>query len=92
MYVALASALCLLIAYPVAYFAARVARRRRALLLAAGLMLDHVGRQDLAARLRAGVEGTLRADGIRTRDLGGQATTAEFAQAVIRRIGRVGAG
>ena len=63
-----------------------------ALLLAAGLMLDHVGRQDLAARLRAGVEGTLRADGIRTRDLGGQATTAEFAQAVIRRIGRTGAG
>ena len=63
-----------------------------ALLLAAGLMLDHVGRQDLATRLRAGVEGTLRADGVRTRDLGGQATTAEFAQAVIRRIGRTGAG
>ncbi|MGL5825437.1 MAG: ABC transporter permease [Nocardioides sp.] len=34
-YVSIASALCLLIAYPVAYYAARIATRRRGLLLAA---------------------------------------------------------
>src|SRR4051794_15751301 len=56
-----------------------------ALLLAAGLMLDHVGRTDLACRLRGGIIDVLNQDNVRTRDFGGAASTQEFAQAVSRR-------
>ena len=56
-----------------------------ALLLAAGLMLEHVGRGDLARRLQTGVAQALNEDTVRTGDLGGTASTEEFAQAVIRR-------
>jgi isocitrate dehydrogenase (NAD+) len=55
------------------------------LLLAAGLMLEHVGRGDLARRLQTGVAQALNEDMVRTGDLGGTASTKEFAQAVIRR-------
>jgi len=61
-----------------------------ALLLAAALMLDHVGRGDSAANLRAAIDGTLRDDGVRTGDLGGTATTRDMTQAIVRRI--VGSG
>src|SRR4051795_5431550 len=57
-----------------------------ALLLAAGLMLDHIDRSDLARRLRAAVLQTLQQDGVRTRDLGGTASTKEFAAAIVRRV------
>src|SRR3954453_21414467 len=57
-----------------------------ALLLAAGLMLDHVNRSDLASRLRKAVLQTLKDDKVRTRDLGGQATTRDFAAAIVRRL------
>ena len=57
-----------------------------ALLLAAGLMLDHVGRTDLATRLRGAIDATLREDKVRTRDLGGTAGTMEFARAVAKRL------
>ena len=57
-----------------------------ALLLAAGLMLDHVNRSDLANPLRGAVLKTLQEDGVRTRDLGGQATTRDFAAALVRRL------
>ncbi len=57
-----------------------------ALLLAAGLMLDHVRRSDLAGRLREAVLQTLQQDGVRTRDLGGMASTKEFAAAAISRL------
>ncbi|HXV87024.1 MAG TPA: isocitrate/isopropylmalate family dehydrogenase [Gemmatimonadales bacterium] len=57
-----------------------------ALLLAACMMLDHVGEQPRATRIRQAVEHTLRQDGIRTKDLGGNATTAEFTDAVSRRL------
>jgi isocitrate dehydrogenase (NAD+) len=57
-----------------------------ALLLAAGLMLDHVKRSDLAGRLRKAVLQTLKDDRVRTRDIGGTASTQEFAAAIIRRL------
>jgi isocitrate dehydrogenase (NAD+) len=57
-----------------------------ALLLASALMLEHVDRTDLADRLRAAVEQTLQEDAVRTGDLGGTATTNEFASAVARRL------
>jgi len=56
------------------------------LLLAAGMMLDHVGRQDLSTRLRAAIQATLLEDKVRTRDLGGTASTAEFTAALIKRL------
>jgi isocitrate dehydrogenase (NAD+) len=56
------------------------------LLLAAGLMLDHVGKSDLAARLRNAISTTLLQDNVRTRDLGGTASTKDFAAALIQRL------
>ena len=56
------------------------------LLLASGLMLEHVGKGDLALRLRTAITETLNTDHIRTRDLKGTASTREFAAAVVRRI------
>lgn len=57
-----------------------------ALMLAAAMMLEHIDRLDLATRLREAIDATLNEDGIRTGDLGGHATTADYAGAVIRRI------
>jgi len=56
------------------------------LLLASGLMLEHVGKGDLAQRLRIAITETLNTDHICTRDLKGTASTREFAAAVVRRI------
>jgi isocitrate dehydrogenase (NAD+) len=55
------------------------------LLLASGLMLEHVGRQDLAGRLRAGIERD-QPDNVRTGDMGGCASTREFAAGVAQRV------
>jgi isocitrate dehydrogenase (NAD+) len=57
-----------------------------ALLLAAALMLEHVNEDALAERLRTALIATLREDNVRTADLGGRATTAEFAQAIVARL------
>ncbi len=56
-----------------------------ALLLAGCLMLDHIGEQDRATRIRAAFEQTIH-DGVRTRDLGGTAGTEEFTDAIIARL------
>jgi len=56
------------------------------LLLAGGLMLDYVGQRDSADRLRTAIGLTVNQDGIRTRDLDGNASTREFAAAVVRRL------
>jgi isocitrate dehydrogenase (NAD+) len=57
-----------------------------ALLLAACLMLEHVDRAALAARLRAAIDTVLRVEKIRTPDLGGRATTRDFSDAVIAQL------
>ena len=59
-----------------------------ALMYAAALMLEHVGRQDLATRMRDSINATVHEDGVRTRDLGGQASTTEFTEAILRRVHR----
>jgi homoisocitrate dehydrogenase len=56
-----------------------------ATLLAAVMLLDHVGQPVAAARLRAAIMATL-ASGPRTPDLGGQATTAAVTAAIIARL------
>jgi len=55
-------------------------------MLAAAMMLDHLGELDAARRLRRAVEDVIVTDGIRTRDLGGSASTREFGDAVARRV------
>src|SRR3954465_5982082 len=54
-----------------------------ALVLAACMMLEHIGDADRAARIRAALEKTLKSGTALTRDLGGQASTEEFTTAVI---------
>ena len=57
-----------------------------ALLLAAALMIDHVGKHDMARRLRAAIDTVLRTDGVRTGDLGGKANTAEITRAIVKQL------
>jgi isocitrate dehydrogenase (NAD+) len=54
-------------------------------MLAAAMMLDHIGALEAGQRLRRAIETTIVSDNVRTRDLGGRASTAEFASAVAAR-------
>ena len=56
-----------------------------ALMLSAAMMLDHVGLQDRAKRLRDAIDDVLCKDNIRTGDLGGKASTQQFTQAIVAR-------
>jgi tartrate dehydrogenase/decarboxylase / D-malate dehydrogenase len=51
----------------------------------AALMLEHLGQAEAAAQVLAAIEGVL-ADGVRTPDLGGTATTAEVTEALVGRL------
>lgn len=55
-------------------------------MLAAAMMLDHLTEHDAAHRLRAAIRATIVEGGVRTQDLGGSATTAEFGDAVAARV------
>lgn len=55
-------------------------------MLAAALMLEHVGERDAATRVRDAIHAVIVEDGIRTRDLGGTASTSDFGDAVARRV------
>jgi isocitrate dehydrogenase (NAD+) len=55
-------------------------------MLAAAMMLDHLGALDAAKRLRWALETAIVQDNVRTKDLGGSASTTEFARAVVRRL------
>jgi isocitrate dehydrogenase (NAD+) len=54
-------------------------------MFAAAMMLDHLGELDRAERVRNAIITTIVKDGIRTRDLGGTASTDEFGSAVAKR-------
>jgi len=56
-----------------------------ATILSAALLLEHLGHEAAAGRVREAVEGVL-ADGPRTPDLGGDASTADVADAVLDRL------
>ena len=57
-----------------------------ALLLSALMMLDHIGERERGAHIRAALGRILSAGKVRTRDLGGQASTTEFTDAVCKEI------
>jgi|SRR5450830_30097 len=59
------------------------------LLLAACLMLEHVGLENSARRLRTAIHDTLNQDNVRTCDLHGNASTEQFADAIVRRLQKV---
>lgn len=58
-----------------------------ALLLAAIMMLEHLGMRDEATRIRIALEGAVKEGDTLTPDLGGTGTTDTFADALIRRLG-----
>ncbi len=58
-----------------------------AVMLAACQMLDHVDEGATANRIRSAIEGTLRDRKTITRDVGGTASTEEYTNAVIARLG-----
>jgi isocitrate dehydrogenase (NAD+) len=58
-----------------------------ALMMAASMMLDHLGMKDKGDRLREALVATLSAGEHLTCDLGGKATTREYTDAVIRALG-----
>jgi isocitrate dehydrogenase (NAD+) len=57
-----------------------------AMLLAAGLMLSHLGMEDRARRLRAAITATLAARDRVTPDVGGSGTTQTMADAITERL------
>lgn len=57
-----------------------------ALMLAAALMLDHIGELERAERLRSALHRVFCDTPVRTADLGGRASTMEFAKAVIEQL------
>jgi isocitrate dehydrogenase (NAD+) len=59
-----------------------------ALLLSGLMMLDHIGEHERAERIRAALSSVLAAGRIRTRDLGGTASTTEFTDAICREVER----
>jgi isocitrate dehydrogenase (NAD+) len=62
-----------------------------AVILAAALLCEHVGQPEAGARVREAVERVIVRGEVRTPDLGGQASTAEFTEAVIEEVAsRVG--
>jgi isocitrate dehydrogenase (NAD+) len=63
-----------------------------ALLLAACQMLEHMGLNDDARRLRGAIRDTVTAKDRVTPDLGGTGTTETFADALVERVLRVAAG
>ena len=58
-----------------------------ALMLSAAMMLDHVGQQEKAKRIRDAIDHVLCKDQVRTGDLGGKASTKQFTQAIVARLG-----
>jgi len=50
------------------------------------MMLDHIGERDRGQRIREAVGAAIVRDNVRTRDLGGTASTEEFGRAVARRV------
>jgi isocitrate dehydrogenase (NAD+) len=57
-----------------------------ALLLSGLMLLEHIGERERANRVRAALERVLATGVVRTRDLGGTATTTEFTDAICKEI------
>jgi isocitrate dehydrogenase (NAD+) len=58
------------------------------LLLSACMLLDHVGQGGTGDRIRRAVDTVVRGGDVRTADMGGKATTAEFTDALVQALDR----
>jgi isocitrate/isopropylmalate dehydrogenase len=58
-----------------------------AMILSVKMMLDHFGMEEEAKNLETAVAEVYREGKVRTRDQGGQSTTKEFGDAVLRKLG-----
>ena len=56
------------------------------LLLSACLMLDHIGQQEVGTRIRSAINDVILAGRVRTVDMGGSASTAEYTDALVRAL------
>ena len=61
-------------------------RQLMVFILAAAMMVEHLGHVEAAGRIRQAIKATLLAKDRLTGDLGGTAHTAEFTDAVIARL------
>ena len=59
-----------------------------ALIIAGAMMLDHIGEADAARRVQEAVARAIRDDGVRTKDLGGTASTMAFTEHVVKLLRR----
>ena len=57
-----------------------------AMLSTAKLMLDRLKETEMATRLESAIARVIKEGKVRTRDIGGTAKTAEYADAIIRKI------
>ena len=64
----------------------KVRAEARPVALSAVLMLRHIGEATIADRVMRALEAVLGDGRIRTRDLGGTASTTEFADAIARQL------
>ena len=65
------------------FIAGRNVANPTALLLATAKMLEHLGMQDKGLQVKTAVNSVLEEHKVKTRDLGGFATTSQFTQAVV---------
>ena len=49
-------------------------------------MLDHIGQQEVGTRIRAAINDVILAGRVRTVDMGGSASTAEYTDALVRAL------
>ena len=63
-----------------------------ALIQSAVLMTRYLGEDEVGDRIDAALMHVLGVEGMRTRDLGGQATTTQFTEAIVRAIESGAAG
>jgi isocitrate dehydrogenase (NAD+) len=57
------------------------------LVLSACMMLDHLGNKETGDRIRRALDDVVRSGDARTRDMGGNAGTEAFTEALVRRLG-----
>ena len=67
-------------------FTGRNVANPTAILLASAKMLQHLGLNDEAIKVKTAVNKVLEEQKVRTRDLGGFASTTQFTQAVVNHL------
>ena len=70
----------------VTFFAGRNVANPTAILLASAKMLQHLGLNEEAIKVKTAVNKVLADQKVRTRDLGGFASTTQFTQAVVNNL------